>query len=120
MAKDETIMTDLRDMMQILVEGQNKLEGRFDGLEGRFDGLETKVDKLSLDVFELKETVNARTEDIKDIKSDIVVIKKILEKDAKKQKIHEEEHVANIGAHDRFENRIIRVEKELKLDPIYL
>lgn len=59
-----------------------------------------------------------------EIKGDVVELKEkmdkmigMLEKSATKDKNHETEHVFNIAAHDRFEKRITRTEKALKLAP---
>jgi len=38
---------------------------------------------------------------------------------AKNIKDIKEEFVSNIAAHDRFENRLIRIEKHLKLDSLF-
>ena len=41
-------------------------------------------------------------------------MKLMLDKDAKKQEIHEMEHEANLAAHDRLDTRIIVLEKARK------
>jgi hypothetical protein len=51
-------------------------------------------------------------------KNDFDKIMKVLDGIVKESEDHKVEHTANIGAHDRFEKRITRVEKHLELSPV--
>jgi len=53
-------------------------------------------------------------EDLREVKNDILSAIDGLAKEVKDMK---EEQVFNIAAHDRFEERITRVEKKLNLNP---
>jgi hypothetical protein len=54
----------------------------------------------------LREELHDVKDDIKELKDDMKKVLKMLDKTAKSQKDHDIEHVANIGAHDRFQTKI--------------
>jgi hypothetical protein len=63
-----------------------------------FDRLEVKVDSLAENTQQLLNSVDGLTKKVVDI---------------------EHAFVSNMAAHDRFEKRLARIEKELNLQPVF-
>jgi hypothetical protein len=102
----ETVVEMKEDIVGIkeaqteMKEAQTEMKEVLDGLIVKFVGLDEKLDG------EIKKNIKTREE--------VAFIKAIIEKDAKKQLDHEIEHTSNIAAHDRFEARIVALEKSKK------
>lgn len=101
MSKDETKIGDLRDMIQIVIEGQNKLE--------------ENQDKFLVRLMNVEDNVNDNTKKINKMEVDLADVRSIVEKDAKDQADHKLEHISNIAAHDRFERRISKIENKVEV-----
>ena len=61
-----------------------------------------------------KENHDALKKDVEEIKSDVKQILTAVDGVAKSFKDHEIEHISNIAAHDRFEERITNAEQRIK------
>ena len=109
--------------MNITEEQFNKLvtKKEFNGLETKVDKLETKVDKLSIEVLGTKEDVKGLKKELGEFKVEVNekldILISMVEANTTKDKTHEQEHTANIAAHDRFESNFALV-KEKKFDEV--
>lgn len=81
------------------------------GIKDEIVVIKEKQDKILVRVINLEEESKENAAFRERTDKDISYIKSMLEKDAKKQEIHEMEHSANVVAHDRFETRITSLEK---------
>jgi len=99
----------------------NGLETKVDKLETKVDKLETKVDKLSIEVLGTKEDVKGLKKELGEFKVEVNekldILISMVEANTTKDKTHEQEHTANIAAHDRFESNFALV-KEKKFDEV--
>jgi hypothetical protein len=96
-------------------ERHDKLDRKFDE---KYDNLDKKHDKLVIEVLDIKERLNGFVT-IEKFDKKMNEILTVLDGIAKVVGSNEAERASNIVAHDRFEKRIARTEKELNLEPIY-
>ncbi|OGF27670.1 hypothetical protein A2303_00375 [Candidatus Falkowbacteria bacterium RIFOXYB2_FULL_47_14] len=66
-----------------------------------------------------KDEFNELSNDLKDVKKGVGQL--LTAMDAQRKKLDDIEHafVSNQAAHDRFEKRLERIEKQLKLEPMF-
>lgn len=105
--------------MDITEEQFNKLvtKDEFGKLETRVGKLEIKVDKMLIDVLATKEDVGKLDKKIDTLEGKVDRMLGMMEASAKKDENHEQEHTANIAAHDRFEANFALV-KEKKFEEV--
>lgn len=98
---------------------KDEIDGKFNQIENRFSKLETKLDSLSVShintnqrVERIEEKVDALVDSMSDVLTSLDGVAKGLN-DMK------HEFATNLGAHDRFEERITKIEKKLNPNPAF-
>jgi hypothetical protein len=119
------LITGIQATVKDVQENQTGMQESIGGMQESIGGMQESIGGILEMQTEMKETqeklmlavvddgvrLKALEDNYTDMAADVKEIKRMVEKDAKKQQDHEIEHTSNIAAHDRFEARIGVLEK---------